>query len=219
MPTPPDRFDEVRRRWIARHQGTYVFQKRRAEVLARQTRDRATAKSGARVDPADDDVIHRFMWRGHQTVYAQRDAAVIGALAVLAPLGWPLGFGIYRMTLRFIPEGIRSYPIAAFMWAAVATGLPMAAFYSSQGSLTTVVLLPWLLAQVPAALLAAGAYGILEGWLAVDGSQDWWPMRPPQNVAAMDFGWDRVDAHRPGLFPTTPTPEAGERMPIHRDRR
>ena len=41
MPVPADRFDEIRRKWIARHQHTFIFQKRRAEILARQIRDRA----------------------------------------------------------------------------------------------------------------------------------------------------------------------------------
>jgi hypothetical protein len=68
MPTPPDRFDEVRRKWIARHQHTFIFQKRRAEILARRIRDRATEKTGARVDPADDDVIHPLFMRGSNTI-------------------------------------------------------------------------------------------------------------------------------------------------------
>lgn len=27
MPVPADRFDEIRRKWIARHQHTFIFQK------------------------------------------------------------------------------------------------------------------------------------------------------------------------------------------------
>ena len=78
MPTPPDRFDEIRRKWIARYQHGFTFQKRRQEVLARQIRDRAWEKTGARVDPADDDVIHSLFRRGHTTVYALQDLAIIG---------------------------------------------------------------------------------------------------------------------------------------------
>ena len=92
MPVPADRFDEIRRKWIARNQHTFIFQKRRAEILARQIRDRATENSGARVDPADDDIIHPFLVNVvHQTRYAAVDAVVVVSAAVLAPLGWPLG--------------------------------------------------------------------------------------------------------------------------------
>jgi hypothetical protein len=37
---------------------------------------------------------------------------------------------------------------------------------------------PWLLAQVPATFAAAAIDGVLEGWLAIDGSTDWWPLTP-----------------------------------------
>ena len=107
MPVPADRFDEIRRKWIARNQHTFIFQKRRAEILARQIRDRATENSGARVDPADDDVIHPFLMRSHQTKYAAVDAIVVVSAAVLAPLGWPLGRLLYKLTVQLIPEGIR----------------------------------------------------------------------------------------------------------------
>lgn len=124
MPTPPDRFDEIRRKWIARYQHGFTFQKRRQEVLARQIRDRAWEKTGARVDPADDDVIHSLFRRGHTTVYALQDLAIIGVLAIAAPMGWPLGKALYHSVIQLIPEELRSYPITAFMWAAVAVGLP-----------------------------------------------------------------------------------------------
>jgi hypothetical protein len=217
MPEPADRFDEIRRKWIARNQHTFIFQKRRAEILARQIRDRATENSGARVDSADDDVIHPFLMRSHQTTYAAVDAIVVVSAAVLAPVGWPLGRLLYTLTVQLIPEGIRSYPIAAFMWAAVVIGLPLPLLYGPTDSLTGTVLVPFLFAQIPAAALAAGVYGILEGWLAVAGSRDWWPMRPPPVHEVVDFGWERGDVTPPGVFPTQETPDAGERTPIHRN--
>jgi hypothetical protein len=215
---PADRFDEIRRKWIARNQQTFIFQKRRAEILARQIRDRAGENSGARVDPADDDVIHPFrvrMW-SNNTPYAVFDAVLIFATAILAPLGWPLGYALYKLTVQLIPEGIRSYPIAAFMWAAVVIGLPMPLLYGPTDSLIGTVFVPYVFAQIPAAALAAGVYGVLEGWLAVAGSRDWWPMRPPPVHEVVDFGWERDDVSLPGVFPTQATPDPGERTPIHR---
>jgi len=221
MSVPPDRFDEIRRKWIARYQRTFIFQKRRAEVLARQIRDRAALNSGARVDPADDDVIHPFLMRSHQTKYAALDAIIVGTAAVLAPIGWPLGRLVYKLTVQQTDDEkiLRSFPIAAFMWAAVAIGLPMALLYSPTDSLVGTLLAPYLLAQLPATALAAGVYGILEGWLAVDGSRDWWPMRPRATRDNVDFGWEPDDLSLPGVFQTEPTPELGERTPMHRDRR
>jgi hypothetical protein len=221
MSVPVDRFDEIRRKWIARNQQTFIFQKRRAEILARQIRDRATENSVARVDPADDDVIHRFtsrMW-SNNTPYAVFDAAIILTAAILAPLGWPMGYWLYKMTVQLIPEQIRSYPIAAFMCAAVAIGLPLPLLYTPSDSVIGTVVVPYVFAQLPAAALAAGVYGILEGWLAVDGSRDWWPMRPPPVSALVDFGWEPDDMTLPGVFPTRETPDSGERTPIHRNRR
>lgn len=218
MPVPADRFDEIRRKWIARNQRTFIFQKRRAEILARQIRDRATENSGARVGPADDDVIHPFLLRSHQTKYAAVDAIIVAVAAVLAPLGWPLGRGLYKLTVQLIPDGIGSYPIAAFMWAAVVIGLPMPLLYGPGDSLIGTVVAPYLFAQIPAAVLAAGIYGVVEGWLAVAGSRDWWPMRPPPIQEVVDFGWEREDLTPPAVFPTQENPDVGERTPIHRTR-
>ena len=109
MSVPADRFDEIRRKWIARHQHTFIFQKRRAEILARQIRDRATEKSGARVDPADDDIIHPLIARPVKTVYAGVDMAIVATAALLAPLGWMGGKLINRILIQLIPAELRDF--------------------------------------------------------------------------------------------------------------
>ena len=218
MSAPADRFDEVRRKWIARHQHTFIFQKRRAEILARQIRDRAQVLTGARVDAADDDVIHPLLARPIKTPYAGMDAAIVLLAAVLAPIGWPAGRAVYKGVVQLIPDTLRSYPVAAFMWASVVTGLPLALLYDPDTTLIQTILVPWLLGQLPATALAAGVYGILEGWLTVDGSRDWWPMRPPAATESVDFGLEADDLTLPGIFATYPTPPVGERTPLSRDR-
>ncbi|KDE97174.1 hypothetical protein Y900_028285 [Mycolicibacterium aromaticivorans JS19b1 = JCM 16368] len=217
MSAPVDRFDEVRRRWIALHQHTFIFQKRRAELLAQQIRIRAEILTGARVDPADDNVIHPLWMRPNKTPYAALDFAIAVVAAVLAPIGWPAGRAVYKGFIQLIPHTLRSYPIAAFMWAAVVTGLPMVLLYYPDTTLAQTVLLPWVLGQLPATALAAGVYGILEGWLAVDGSRDWWPMRPPAATESVDFGLQPDDLTAPGIFGIYPTPDVGERTPIARE--
>jgi hypothetical protein len=43
---------------------------------------------------------------------------------------------------------------------------PLVLLYQPADTLTATMVLPWLLAQAPAALLAAGIYGVLEGHTA-----------------------------------------------------
>lgn len=220
MSVPPDRFDEIRRKWIARNQRTFIFQKRRAEILARQIRDRDTDRTGARVDPADDDVIHPWYARGIKTPYAMFDCALFMAAAVLAPLGWPAGKALSVSVVQLIPGELRSYPIAAFMWSSAIVGAPLPVLLWLMGpgdSLVSAAAIPWLLAQIPATLLTAGIYGIVEGWLAVDGARDWWPMRPPDDVDEIDFGFLQADdLTGPGVFPTHRESPPGDPSPIRR---
>jgi len=215
-----DRYDEIRRRWIARHQHTFIFQKKRAEDLARQIRDRDGKLTGALPDPADDNVIHPWYMRPPKTPYAMLDWCIFMIAGVLAPAGWPLGKMISTTTVQLIPAGVlRSYPIAGFMWAAAAIGLPLpmvVMFGGTSESLADAIVLPWLVAQLPAALLVAGIYGILEGWLAVDGARDWWPMRPPIDNDDVDFGFEADDLTGPGIFPTRYDP-VGDPTPKTKD--
>ena len=51
---------------------------------------------------------------------------------------------------------------------------------SSSDTFAGVVLLPWIMVQGAGTFLMASVYGILEGWLAVRGSTDWWPFPPPR---------------------------------------
>lgn len=217
MPVPADKFDEIRRRWIARNQRTFIFQKRRAELLARQIRDRDTQRTGARVDTADDDVIHPWYMRPVKTSYAMLDWAILMTAAVLAPIGWPVGKALSKGIVQLIPDELRSYPVAALLWSAAVIGAPMALVYEPGDSLFSALGAPWLTAQIPAALLAAGIYGIAEGWLVVDGARDWWPMSPPEEVNDIDFGFLQPDdLTGPGIFPTDDDDPPGDPSPARR---
>ncbi|MDQ1246194.1 MAG: hypothetical protein QG597_561 [Actinomycetota bacterium] len=218
MSTPPDRFDEIRRKWIARHQYSFGFQKKRQEALARQIRDRVGVDTGARGDPADDDIMHSWFMRGHDTVYAKKDLWLYGVAGIAAPLGWPLGKALYHSIIQAIPGQLRSYPVAALAWAAVIVGIPLPLLYSPGDSWTSTVIVPLVIAQFPAALLAAALYGIAEGWLAVDGARDWWPMSPPEDYEHVDFGVHAQDLTLPpSAFEVAVEKPVGERTPIKRD--
>lgn len=175
---PAETFDEQRRAWIARHAGIFLFQKRRAELLGKKLRFQARMRAGARPDPHDDQVTPALVFRSPSTSTGGLETVLVATCAVAAPLGWLLGRVIYRCILTVIPEKLRAYPIPALLWAGVLCGLPLPLLYDDSGGLSSVLVVPWLIAQIPATFLTAAVYGILEGWLAVDGSSDWWPLTP-----------------------------------------
>jgi hypothetical protein len=174
---PADIFDDQRRAWIAAHSGIFIFQKRRAEVLAKKIRARSRNHVGARPDPHDDNVALPLPLRSATSASGSLEATMAAICAVIAPLGWPLGKVAYLLVVKLIPERLRAYPIPALIWGAALAALPLP-FYSPSPTLWAGLIMPWLLAQLPAALVTAGIYGILEGWLAVEGSSDWWPLTP-----------------------------------------
>lgn len=196
----PDRYDELRREWIARHAGIFTIQKRRAEVLNRQIRERNRRAAGARPNPYDDNVIHPLPARPPATVEGVVELVIVAVLLVLAPLGWLLGHLLYRWILTYIPDRLRSYPIPALLWTSVGIGLLTVALYDAGEDLQTALVAPWIIAQIPATFLAAGLYGILNGWLAVDGSAAWWPVVPPPTLVDLDIPLGADDLTGPGVF-------------------
>jgi hypothetical protein len=215
----PDKYDEIRRKRIGRYQYSFAFQKRRAELLARQIRDCDTERANARSDPADDDIMHPWWLRPVNTPYAALDWAIFMTAGVLAPIGWPVGKAIYKAVVQLIPDELCGYPIAACCWAAVMTGLPLPIICAlcSPGDLTSALVVPWLIAQLPAASLGAGVYGILEGWLAIEASRSIWPMRPPPQSDDVYVGVESDDLTRPGIFPVHREGAPGDAVPARRD--
>jgi hypothetical protein len=197
---PPDRFDEVRREWIVRHAGVFTIQKRRAEILNRHIRDRHRRLAGARPNPYSDNVIKPLPARRAETIEGYVEAAIVAIAALLAPIGWPAGVALYQRIVGFIPQRLRSYPVLALLWASVGLGALTLCLYEHGTGLGTALLAPWLIAQIPATLLAAGIYGILNGWLAVDGATDWWPLAPQPVPADLDYPMGPDDMTGPGVF-------------------
>ncbi|SKO01989.1 hypothetical protein [Mycobacteroides abscessus] len=200
---PPDRYDGARRAWIARHEYTFGFQKRRAELLNRQIRDRARALAVATPDPHDDKVMDPIWARvpGTATAVGAVDVLIVSIVSLTAPVGWLAGVGIYNALVRFIPDRLRSYPIPALLWTSAALGVCLIGLYEPGENISQLLIAPWMLAQLPAAFLAAGVYGILNGWLAVDGSAEWWPVTPPtpeDDPTLVVFGPDEVSS--PAIF-------------------
>ncbi len=210
---PADIFDAERRAWIAAHCGVFMFQKRRAELLAKAIRARTRVQVGARPDPHDDQVTPRLVFRTPSTTTGSFESALVAACTVAAPLGWPLGKAAYHALVSLIPDRLRAYPIPALLWASSACGLPLVLFYGPSPDLVDTLLFPWLLAQLPAMFLAAGIYGILEGWLAVDGSSDWWPLTPESTDVDDDLILGLGTLAMPTVLDRPPHPSPRRRIP------
>jgi hypothetical protein len=214
VPGSDDKFDELRRAWIAAHQGWSTIQRRRAELLARKVRARQRAVAAAVPDPHDDTVIPPLWLRTAKSPASQVELLIVGLAAVLVPIGWLGGFAANRVVTQLIPKTLRAYPISALLWSGVVLGLGIALFYDPGPTVGQIIVTPWLCAQVAATPFVAGLYGIGEGWLAVTGSDRWWPLTPPKRPvtaedAALILG--PYDTTGPGLLDAQPLPEPGER--------
>jgi hypothetical protein len=209
-----DRFDEMRRAWIAAHQGWSTIQRRRAEQLGRRVRVRQRAVAAAMPDPHDDTMIPPLWLRTAKSPAAQVEMLVVGMAAVVAPLGWLGGWVLKGVVTALIPGTLRAYPIAALLWSGAAPGAVTAVMYQPGATLGETLVAPWVCVQVAAVPAVAGVYGVAEGWLAVPGSRQWWPLTPPQRaLSAADAaeilgGYDRTG---PVLLDARRLTEPGER--------
>ncbi|MBE1552266.1 hypothetical protein GGC64_006353 [Mycobacterium sp. OAS707] len=218
MQLAPDRFDEVRREWIAYHQGWSTIQRRRAEQLGRVVRKRQRIRTSAVPDPHDDTLIAPLWLRASKSPGAQLELCAVLLSAVVAPIGWPAGFVVYQAIVRLIPQTLRAFPIAAMLWVGAALGLVglllYALCYDPAGTLGQIAVLPWLCLQVATVPVVAGIYGIANGWLAVAGSEQWWPLTPAKraltaaDAAAVLGGYDLTG---PGVIAASPLNKPGER--------
>lgn len=209
-----DRFDEVRRAWIAAHQGWSTIQRRRAERLGRMVRARQRAVAAAVPDPHDDTTLPPLWFRPAKSPASQMECLGVVLAAMLIPFGWLGGRLLYAVVVGLIPGTLRAYPIAAFLWCGVVLDLCTALFYDPGPSLGDVVLMPWACAQVAAVPLTAGVYGVAEGWLAVSGSDQWWPLAPPKRpMTAQDAAaiLGPHDTPGPAVLDSYPLAEPGER--------
>jgi hypothetical protein len=181
---PPDRFDEMRRAWIAARQGDSLIQRRRAEQLGRIVRRRQRIHAAAVPDPHDDTALPRIYLRQVRSPTSRIEVVVVLLVAALVPLGWPAGMLLKSAITSLIPQTLRAYPIAALLWSGIGLGvvtvLAYALVYDPAGSFGQIAVLPWLSIQLAGIPFVAGIYGLLEGWLAVDGSDTWWPLTPVQ---------------------------------------
>ena len=147
---PHDKFDELRRAWIAGRQGWSTIQRRRAELLGRKVRSRQRAVATAVPDPHDDTAIPPLVLRTAKSPAAQVELMGVTLLAITLPLGWFGGWALKHVVARLIPTTLRAYPIAGLLWSGVVLGAAILVCYDPEPSLAQTVEVPWLCTQVAA---------------------------------------------------------------------
>lgn len=204
----------MRRAWIAAHQGASTIQRRRAEILGRWVRARQRVVATAVPDPHDDTVIPPLWLRAAKSPAAQMELLVVTAATLVIPLGWVVGWLLKEAVKQLIPGTLRAFPIAALLWSGALLGLLIALVYHPAPTLGQILLTPWLCVQLAAVPTVAGIYGLAEGWLAVPGSEQWWPLTPParpltaEDAATILGGYDITG---PALLDARRLNEPGER--------
>ena len=215
MTTPPvDRFDEIRRAWIAAHHGSSTIQRRRAEALGRKIRARQRAVATAVPDPHDDTVIPPLWLRTVKSPASQLELLAVTVVALAIPLGMGRRSPSQRRchtshspTLaRVSHRGV--VVVGCHAGTADCARLQPRIDIRPDGAQSMVVSAG---GRVPT---VAGVYGVAEGWLAVSGSCQWWPLTPPQrpltasDAAAILGGYDTTG---PALLDGQRLNEPGER--------
>lgn len=186
------------------------------EKLDIQIRRRYAAKILAAPSRRDDFARNPLPARGHTSLIGSIEWGCFWVMLLFVPLGWLAGKLIYMVAVALVPATLRSYPIVAFLWASLIPGFAIVLLHDPAPGLGSKVFWVWVAAQFPAALLIAGLYGIVEGWLAVPGSLQLRPANlPPLEISPVDaeaiIGADDLTA--PSLIPPEPSPSFGEMTP------
>src|ERR1700756_3366359 len=155
MAMSADRFDEMRRAWIAAHQGASTIQRRRAELLGHRVRSRQRHVATAVPDPHDDTVLPPLGLRTAHSRAAQIELIAVVATALIAPLGWPGGWLLKAAITQRIPHALRGFPIAALLWSGAFLGALIPVLYDPSPTTGQALLVPWLCVQLVAVPVVA----------------------------------------------------------------
>lgn len=213
-----DRYDSVRRAWIARHQGWSTIQRRRAERLGRRIRARQRDHASAVPDPHDDTSLPPVWLRTVGSPAAHVEIILLWLVVATVPLGLAAGYAVKAALTRLIPDTLRGYPVvalaaAAMVLAALTVALGVTVYHPANSPFEAVVA-PWWCLQIAAAPGTASALGVAEGWLAVPASRQWFPVIRSQPALTSAEATDILggyDVTGPGLLEVQSLPRPGER--------
>lgn len=195
--------------WILNHAGPYGFQRTRGQQLLAAIDNRQRTDAGVLNNPHVQGIAERLFLRQMQSRAAVLEVTVVVLGALIFPIAWPGGKLLYTWLTRRVeaPEfTLHTIPITALCWIGTALMWLSALVITPSGSLAGVLLVPWVWVQGAGLFLMAGMYGILEGWLAIPGSTDWYPMPPPELPSTPSLAKEDTDSPAPRLPNEKPLP-------------
>ena len=153
-------------------------------MLGRRVRARQRAVATAVPDPHDDTVIPPLWLRTAKSPASQIELLVVtmAALVHTDRAGSGATFS-HRLSLPLIPTQLRAFPIAAVAVVGCVARSADRCVYDPAPTFGEAVFAPWLCLQLAAVPVVSGVYGVAEGWLAVAGSHQWWPLTPAERAA------------------------------------
>lgn len=196
--------------WILNHAGEYDFQRRRANLLQAAYDDRRRQLAGTGFNRHVQAITEKFYLRAVASRAAGKETVVVIGCALIFPVAWPLGRWLYLWLVRRVEhvrasgknEGLWSIPVTALAFIGVAVLLigTIAVDPSTATTFLGAVTPAWIIVQGAGMFLMASVYGILEGWIAVPGTNGWWPFPPPALPPAGSLAV-QGDSHTAGAPP------------------
>ncbi|MGD9622349.1 MAG: hypothetical protein AB7G47_20190 [Mycolicibacterium sp.] len=195
--------------WILNHAGPYGFQRTRGQQLLARIDERQRTDAGVAYNPHVQGIAERLFLRDTKSRAAVLEMVVVIGAALIFPVAWPGGKLLYSWLTRRVeaPEfTLHTIPITALCWIGTVLMWLSALLITPSGTLVGVLLVPWVWVQGAGIFLMAGMYGILEGWLVVPGSTDWYPMPPPPLPSSPSLAKEDTDSPSPTLPNERPQP-------------
>ena len=202
-------YARARASWILNHAGPFTFQRTRGQRLQRAIDEHARRNAGVTVNPHVQGITERLFLRDAQSRAAVLELIVVVGAAVLFPIAWPAGVLLYRWLCTKVEAPtftLHTIPITTLAWIGATLMTLSAIVIDPAGTLLGVVVLPWIMVQGAGTFIMAAMYGILEGWLAVPGSTDWYPFPPRPLPSSPSLAKEDTDNPNPPVPGSTPTP-------------
>lgn len=207
--TTRERLDR-RAAWILNRYGWALFQRRRGQLIRKLMWEVDRELAGANPSQFAEVVTAPLHERPITSRAVAKEYATVIAGLVFLPLAWIGGRLLYKLLARLVPRKAIAYPITPL--AAIAGGLSAAVALGMWLIHLTVLewaYVPFLIAQIPGVFFIAALYGILEGWLGVQGSTDWWP-EAQKPLETLDFEFLEPDVlNAPPMLPQAEREETG----------
>ena len=203
-------YGRERASWILNHAGPFTFQRTRGQRLQLAFDEHTRRNAGVHVNPHVQGITERLFLRRAESPAAVLELTVVVGAAILFPIGWPAGIALYRWLTRKVQAPaytLHTIPITTLAWIGAAL-MTIAAVVLDPGgsSLAGVLAAPFVMTQCAGTFLMASVYGILEGWLSVPGSTDWYPFPPRPLPSSPSLAKDDTDRPNPAVPGATPPP-------------